>query len=199
MTDDSNGDALFTDDIFTALGDQVRLSQIDEIRSGAGDDIVDLTSLRYESDNGGIRIYGGLGNDIIWTDSGNNTLFGDGGNDRLTGGSGNDIIIGGSGDDTMHGGGGNDIFCFGSKFGSDIIEQVNGGNVTLWFESGSESSWNAETMTYFDGINLVQVTGTSADNITLKFGGDISVLPDGAFLDAASEKIFEDKSKGMIA
>ncbi len=199
MTDDSNGDALFTDDIFTALGDQVRLSQIDEIRSGAGDDIVDLTSLRYESDNGGIRIYGGLGNDIIWTDSGNNTLFGDGGNDRLAGDSGNDIIIGGSGDDTMHGGGGNDIFCFGSNFGSDIIEQVNGGNVTLWFESGSESSWNAETMTYFDGTNLVQVTGTSADNISLKFGGDISGLPDGVFLDAASEKIFEDKSKGMIA
>ena len=39
LTDDANGDALFVEDIYSALGDQARFSQIDEIRAGAGDDI----------------------------------------------------------------------------------------------------------------------------------------------------------------
>jgi hypothetical protein len=44
LTDDACGDALFLDDIYSAFGEQARLSQIDEIRAGAGDDVVDLTS-----------------------------------------------------------------------------------------------------------------------------------------------------------
>jgi hypothetical protein len=66
----------------------------------------------------------------------------------------------------------------------------------LWFEEGSESNWDADTMTYSDGINSVTVSGNV--NVTLKFGADAS-LPEGAFSNEASEKIFEDKNKGMIA
>ena len=48
------------------------------------------------------------------------------------------------------------------------------------------------------------VSGVSADNITLIFGDDGSLRYDelatiGCFDDAASEKIFEDKNKGMLA
>ena len=70
MTDDSNGYALFVDDIYTTLPgtvakQQARIAQINEIRAGAGDDIVDMTSRKFEYVGDGVKIYGGLGNDTI--------------------------------------------------------------------------------------------------------------------------------------
>ena len=155
-----------------------------------------MTSQRFEYVGDAVKIYGGLGNDTIWSNNGRNTLFGDAGNDRIVGGAGNDVIVGGIGNDRLHGGGGDDTFCFGGNWGNDTVKQLAGGSVTLWFEEGSQNNWNAATLTYSDGSNSVTVSGVS--NVTLKFGADAS-LPDGAFADAASEKIFEDKSKGMIA
>jgi hypothetical protein len=196
LTDDANGDALFVDDIYTSFGnDAARLSQIDEIRAGAGDDIIDMTSQKFAYSGSGVKIHGGLGDDTIWANCGSNTLYGDAGNDRLVGASGDDILIGGIGNDSMHGGGGDDIFCFGANFGNDTIEQLAGGSVTLHFETGSDANWNAETLTYTDGANSVTVSGVT--EIKLVFGGSAPV--DGAFADAVSEKIFEDKNKGMIA
>ena len=201
----ANGDALFVEDIYTSFGkDAARIAQIDEIRAGAGDDIIDMTSQRFAYVGDGVKIYGGLGNDTIWANSGSNTLFGDTENDRIVGGSDDDVIIGGSGNDALHGGGGDDIFCFGGNWGSDTVEQLADGEITLWFESGSESNWNADTLTYTDGANSVTVSGVSADNITLKFGDDNSLRYDdlaasGCFDNAASEKIFEDKNKGFLA
>ena len=209
MTDDANGDALFVDDIYTALPgtvaeQQARIAQIDEIRAGAGDDIVDMTSQRFEYVGDGVKIYGGLGNDTIWANNGSNTLFGDAGNDRIVGGAANDVIVGGIGNDSMHGGGGEDIFCFGENWGVDTVEQLSDGEITLWFESGLESNWSADTLTYTDGANSVKISGISAENITLIFGDNGSTLYDelsasGCFDDAASEKIFEDKNKGLLA
>ena len=194
LTDDANGDALFVDDIYTALGEQSRIVMIDEIRTGAGDDVVDMTSQRYGYTGDGVKVYGGLGNDTIWANKGSNTLFGDAGNDRLVGASGNDVIVGGSGNDSMHGGGGEDIFTFGGAFGQDTVEQLAEGSVTLWFETGSESNWNASSLTYTDGVNSVTVSGSV--NVTLRFGTD-AALPAGAFADAASQKVFEEK--GVLA
>ena len=196
LTDDSNGDALFMDDVYTSFGkDDARILMIDEIRAGAGDDIIDLTSQQFAYTGLGMKIYGGLGNDIIWGNTGSNKLFGNAGNDRIIGGTDNDEIIGGSGNDAMHGGGGNDVFCFGENWGNDTVEQLAGSSVTLWFENGSESNWNASTLTYSDGINSVKVSGVS--DVTLKFGE--AALPSGCFDDADSEKIFEDKNKGFLA
>ena len=188
LTDDANGDALFVDDIYTVLGDQSRFSQIDEIRAGAGDDIVDMTSKRYDYTGSAIRIYGGDGSDTLWGGAENNILFGDAGDDRLVGGSGDDILIGGTGNDSLHGGGGADTFCFGADWGNDTVEQLAEGSVVLWFESGSEENWNAETLTYSDGTNSVRVSGCV--DVTLRFGAD-SELPAGAFATAASSKIFK--------
>lgn len=69
------------------------------------------------------------------------------------------------------------------------------GSVTLWFENGS-GTWDETAMTYTDGENTVKVSGVTS--VTIRYGADAS-LPDGAFADAASEKIFEDKAKGMLA
>lgn len=207
LTDDANGDALFVDDIYTELPEgvaeqQSRIARIDEIRAGAGDDVVDLTSQLFEYVGGGLTIRGGMGNDVIWANAGDNTLFGDEGDDRMAGAGGNDVLVGGIGDDYMHGGGGNDIFCFCNGWGNDVVEQLPGGNVVLWFASGNDGNWNDETMTYIDGDNSVRVVGVAPSDITLRFNDDGSeqydeLLAAGAFAEYSSERIFE--SKGMLA
>ena len=209
LTDESNGDTLFVDDIYTAspgniAEKQSRIAQIDEIRAGAGNDIVDMTSQQFEYIGDGLTIRGGEGNDTIWANKGDNFLFGDAGNDRIVGASGNDVIVGGIGKDSMHGGGGNDVFTFCDNWGMDNVEQLATGSVTLWFTSGSLDNWDEATLTYTDGENSVVVSGVTADKVTLKFGDDssaqfASLSSMGAFLDATSERIFEESGKGMLA
>ena len=46
--------------------------------------------------------------------------------------------------------------------------------------------------------NRVKVTGVSADAVTLKFG-EIETAIAGAFESFASEKIFEDQTKALLA
>ncbi|MBQ9337414.1 MAG: hypothetical protein IJS14_08980 [Lentisphaeria bacterium] len=209
LTDDANGDALFVDDIYSELPDEVgevqsRLTKIQAIMAGAGDDVVDMTSQRFEYVGGDMMICGGDGNDTIWANRGGNILFGDAGNDRLVGASGDDAIAGGIGNDSMHGGGGNDVFTFGGNWGADTVRQLADGTVTLWFDSGSEANWNAATLTYADGENSVSVSGVSADKVTLKFGNDGSeeftlLSGIGAFADFTSQKIFETTGPGILA
>lgn len=207
MTDDAIGDALFVDDIYSESPDELglsqsRIAQIDEIRAGAGNDVVDMTSQRFEYIGEGLTIRGGDGNDTIWANKGNNFLFGDAGNDRIVGASGNDVIAGGIGNDRMHGGGGKDMFTFCENWGVDTVEQLAGSSVTLWFASGDESKWNAETLTYMDGDNSVTVKGVAS--VTLKFGNDGSeqyaaLASAGAFAEFTSQKIFEESGKGILA
>ena len=206
MTDDANGDALFVDDIYSALpgeinAQQSRLAKIDEIRAGAGDDVVDLTSQRFAYVGDGVTVRGGLGNDVIWANKGDNWLFGDAGDDRIVGASGDDVLVGGAGNDSLHGGGGDDVFAFGGAWGQDSVAQLAGGTVTLWFQEGIEGNWNEETLTYTDGDNSVTVTGVARENITLRFGNENArygeLLAAGAFSEATSERIFEDR--GMLA
>ena len=205
LTDDANGDVFFLDDIYSAFPEgmdaQARFAKIDAIQAGAGADVVDLTSQRYEYVGGGMTIRGGLGDDVIWANSGDNLLFGDAGNDRIVGASGNDVLVGGAGDDSMHGLGGDDIFVFGGDWGSDTVEQLATGKVTLWFADGDESKWDAASLTYAAGANSVKVSGVS--DVTLKFGDDGSpqyqdLLAVGAFSDFSSDNIFTDKNKGML-
>ena len=208
MTDAANGDALFVDDIYTAFPDgaeaQSRIARINEIRAGAGDDVVDMTSQRFAYTGDGVTVRGGLGNDTVWANKGDNFLFGDAGNDRLVGASGNDVLVGGIGDDRMHGGGGNDVFAFSENWGIDTVVQLADGCVTLWFASGNSNQWDAANLTYADGKNSVTVTGVTTDRVTLKFGDDgteeyATLAAAGAFADASSEKIFEEKGKGILA
>lgn len=212
LTDDANGDAVFVDDEFTELPEEIktqqsRIAKINEIRCGAGDDIVDMTSQRFEYVGNGLTIRGGAGNDTLWANTGENKLFGDAGDDRIVGASGNDVIAGGIGSDRMHGGGGDDVFTFCENWGTDTVEQLATGSVTLWFASGDESNWNVSTLTYTDGDNSVTVTGVTADRITLKFGenspGDkeqFDLLSGmGAFLGFSSELVFEESDNGLLA
>jgi autotransporter passenger strand-loop-strand repeat protein len=205
LSDGENGDAIFVDDVYTDSPEDMaketaRLYKIHEIRAGAGDDIVDMTSQRFEYVGDGLTIRGGDGNDVIWANKGDNRLFGDAGDDRIVGASGNDVIAGGIGNDSMHGGGGNDVFTFCDDWGADTVEQLATGTVTLWFADGDESNWDEKTLTYTDGENSVTVTGITVDKITLKFGenspedaAQFAALSEmGAFDAFTSQKIFEE-------
>ena len=208
LTDAENGDAIFVDDVYTDLPEgveqQSRLFKIQEIRAGAGNDVVDMTSQQFEYTGNGQTIRGGDGNDVIWANKGDNMLFGDKGDDRLVGASGNDVIAGGIGNDSMHGGGGEDIFTFCENWGADEVKQLASGSVTLWFASGDQTNWNEATMTYTDGTNRVTVLGVTAEQVTLKFGDDgsdqfASLSAMGAFADFTSQRINEDSAQGMLA
>lgn len=174
LTDDANGDAFFLDDIYTANGSDARIRKMSEIQAGAGDDIVDLTSVRYayeEHASKQLTIRGGDGNDILWGNAGHNIMFGDDGNDKIYGGSDNDVLIGGTGNDTMLGGGGDDIFCYGSSFdwGSDSITQLAGGTVTLYLDGidRNDCSISGSTLTWNDGTHTGSITlnGVSWDSV----------------------------------
>ena len=208
LSDTANGDALFMDDVYSEFGGAARLSLIREVRAGAGDDIVDMTSNRYSAELAGMTVRGGSGADVIWGAAGGNNLFGDEGNDLISGGVGDDVLAGGAGDDVLAGGGGNDIFTFGENWGKDVVSQAEGGMVTLWFASGDDSKWSASDLTYTDGDNSVTVSGVAADKITLLFGSEKN--PDrfaeldaaGAFLGSTAESIFETESartQGILA
>lgn len=207
LSDSANGDAVFLDDIYSANGAQARLAQIREIRAGAGDDVIDLTSQRYTYDGSGLTLRGGSGNDILWSNGGNNRLFGDDGDDRLVGGSGDDWLIGGSGNDRLFGNGGDDLFVFGGNWGADAVNQLASGTVTLWFDAGDAANWDEAALTYADGLgNSVTVSGVTADRITLKFGNcddDPSLynelVASGAFLETSTAMVREDdRDRGVL-
>ena len=226
LTDKANGDSIFVDDIYSAfpeeLDAQARIAKIDEIRAGAGDDIVDLTSQRFEYIGDGLTVRGGNGDDVIWSNKGDNMLFGDKGNDRIVGAFGNDLLVGGAGNDTLHGGGGNDIFAFGSLWGDDTVEQLAGGSSILWFvgveranvtltadaEDNAVLSCNAGTVKLinikYDDILPAFTSGNEQlqEGLWLRFGDDGSeqyndLLASGAFDAFTSENVFKDR--GMLA
>lgn len=85
--------------------------------------------------NGGVRITGTAGDDVIVGSladdvidglAGNDVICGRAGNDTLAGGDGNDTVRGGQGDDFLSGGDGNDILR--GKLGNDTCRDTSGVN-----------------------------------------------------------------------
>lgn len=111
----SGNDALFVDDTFSQLNalaasESGRLVAIESIDGGAGNDLIDLTTLKFALS--GFSVLGGAGNDTVW---------GGQGADSLSGGDGADVLLGGAGNDTLTGGTGNDVFLFAANSGQDSI------------------------------------------------------------------------------
>ena len=211
LTDSANGDALFMDDIYSEFGAGARLSLIREIRSGAGNDVIDMTSGRYSSAAlAGMTVRGGSGDDVLWGSDGGNMLFGDDGNDRISGGSGSDIIAGGSGNDILNGGGGSDLFTFGENWGDDVVSQINGGSIALWFAE-DESAITAEELDgnviFRSATSSVTVENSALAGLEVHFGSDQSVCftgltAAGAFLGSTAESVFETqtaRAHGILA
>ncbi len=162
----ADADLIYLD---TSNIDAPRLINVTEIYSGDGNDIVDLTSPRYQY--GPVTIDGGTGNDWllgndgsdrIYGRSGKDTIKGYGGNDRLDGGSGNDRVYGGRGNDKLWGSSGNDYLYGG--LGKDTLTGGKGSDKFV-FENNPVKS-NMDTITDFsvkyDSIHLEKDIFTKA-------------------------------------
>lgn len=101
-------DALFLDDVFSDFhasldnAPSARIDSIELIRAGAGNDLLDMTSDRYQANTPGMTLRGEDGHDTIWGTPGEDTIIGGAGDDHLEGGGGQDILTGGSGADSFH-------------------------------------------------------------------------------------------------
>jgi hypothetical protein len=167
-------DALFLDDSFSLPGTVVpRIANVEIVRMGDGDDVVDLTSNLFSV--GDIVLEGGNGNDVLWSSVGLDLLQGGAGNDRIDGGKGNDVEQGGEGSDSfddrfgrnaMDGGAGADVLSDGDNAsfltggrGNDMLQLGRGADVVA-FNKG-------------DGQDTVSSTREAVGNDTLSLGGGI--------------------------
>ena len=106
MTNADRGDAFFLHDFFSdfngglnngfVIDDQgmsgtTRMSGVERILGGDGDDVIDLTSPDYAANN--IQLFGDQGNDILWGSDGNDLIDGGSGLDSMAGGLGEDIFV----------------------------------------------------------------------------------------------------------
>lgn len=125
--------------IVAALQDNGANALAHWIKGGDGDDHL---SARID---GGSRIEGGAGNDIItgreFADflrggDGNDSILGGGGGDDINGNTGDDTINGGAGEDWVSGGQNNDLLLGGA--GNDLV-LGNIGNDTIYGDSGNDT------------------------------------------------------------
>ena len=98
-----------------------RIAKIENINSGIGDDIVDLTSPNYSLEGQNIIVDGGSGNDTLWGSAANETL---------KGGEDDDVLFGGAGTNVLTGGAGADEFQFTKTSTRDTIKDLTGEMVT---------------------------------------------------------------------
>ncbi|MBL6931002.1 MAG: DUF4114 domain-containing protein, partial [Rhodospirillales bacterium] len=158
MTD--GDDALFLDDSYSdSPTGGARISGIENINAGAGDDVVDLTSNTH--DYGDVTVDGGTGDDVIWTSSGDDTLVG---------GAGNDILDGGAGNNTLDGGTGTDVAVFdGDDDDYDISVDNITGVVTVSHKTNGQVNTvkNVETLRFGNmdlAVASIAVIADNADN-----------------------------------
>jgi len=163
----TNGnDAFFIDDVYSnhhrdALltntvqgGDSIaRISNLEVVNAGSGNDVVDLTSSNFVLTTG-VTINGEAGNDVLW---------GSNGNDIIDGGTGDDSIFGGTGSDTLTGGTGSDIFQFTATADNDVISDfdVTNDSINLYYRAADKHT-NAD-LDLIDGILTWDVDNTAND------------------------------------
>jgi Ca2+-binding RTX toxin-like protein len=149
-----------------------RLISIERINTGAGNDVVNLTSTRMAYAD--VVIDGGAGNDVLWSSSGNDYLVGAAGNDNLDANWGNDILDGGIGDDSLSDLGGNNVLLGGA--GNDSI-QTDAGHNLIAGGSGNDSikTGNGKNIIAFNrGDGADTVITSSASRNTISFGKGIA-------------------------
>ncbi|MFZ9469669.1 MAG: hypothetical protein ACO26G_01275 [Rickettsiales bacterium] len=140
-------DALFLDDqSLSVFGSMPKFNNIEEIHAEFGDDVIDMTS--FNLNYGNIKIYGGVGDDILWSNNGDDQIFGEFGNDNIQGGAGNDYLDGGSGNDVIKGYDGDDV-CYGN-YGSDIIYGAKGSDLFLYQDILESTIDNSDIIKDFD-------------------------------------------------
>ncbi len=193
----SGNDALILDDTFTEPGSSLRISNVEVIDAGNGDDIIDLTSETHSY--GDVTILGGTGDDIVWSNAGDDVIDGGEGNDTLWGGSGSDTISGGNGVDVLNGGAGDDVLQYnaddtwGNSWyalndgspGEDGHQHDNGwghhnhnGNGWGHDNDGDDGTGEYVNLGGYNQSNDVFIGGEGADTLQMTSGDDALFLRD---------------------
>ncbi len=162
-------DAIFLDRGLLCQGPNI--AGVERIMTGAGNDLIDLTSYRYGY--GDTILDGGSGNDVLWASSGNDLLSGGSGSDKMDGGAGNDILQGGADNDYLRGWTGKNLLDGGT--GADILlggsgnEQFIGGTGNDIIETGS----GVDIISFNRGDGADCVYGNIGTDNVLSLGGGI--------------------------
>ena len=175
----SGDDAIFLDDRYSLFpeGEGPRVAGVETIDAGAGDDLVDLTSLVYSY--GDVTINGGAGDDILWASGGDDTIDGGIGDDSLFGGAGDDTLIGGTGENVIDGGDGIDTVDY-SGMTSAVDVDLDDNEAETRGHRGRDYDDGDDADEFEDEIkNVENVIGTDEDD---KIRGDDAdnVLTGGA-------------------
>ncbi len=164
--------------LFTSMGDFLTIKNsfgvqlvknVETFLAGNGGDVINLAD--KDITYGNVTIFGGNGDDILWSNIGSDLITGGGGNDIIEGGPGNDNlfggddndqIYGGAGDDTINGDAGNDILYGGTDLGLRDIDKDFFDNVS--FPDLKERTNIADLVP--PGTSALGIAG---DNLTLEF------------------------------
>lgn len=145
-----------------------------------------------ESGCGSDRIFGTIGDDVLYGDdsrggvrgTGHDWIIGNGGNDTIYGEAGNDIIVGGNMDDFIDGGPGNDVID--GRFGVDELSG-GGGNDTFIVRAGNPDAGSGTTT-----IICTQSPGESGR--VLVRGNFKARIPFGTYRSRETTVVIEDRS-----
>ena len=143
LADLAGGTASFAAGVWAAE----RLSSIEGVRAGSGDDTVLGTG-------GADSVDGGGGSDSLVGQAGNDTLLGGAGNDDISGGSGTDSLVGGDGNDTLWGGGGKDTLNGGTGIDRAIYAEATTAllvDLRAGRASFTGTNWPDETLVSIEG------------------------------------------------
>ncbi len=169
----NQGEALFLDS--SSYGDQSasadmtpKIKNIDYIIAGAGGDIVNLAS--KVNTYGPIRIDGGAGDDVLWTNDGDDIVSGLDGNDHIVTGAGNDYLKGQNDDDYLNGG-----------VGADLLDGGNGNDQLKYTVDGQWANAPVGDLYNINGHNQSYDTfrgGAGYDSLTMTEGDDVLLITD---------------------
>ncbi|MDA8817602.1 hypothetical protein N9N27_02245, partial [Planktomarina sp.] len=152
-----------------------RIANIENITSGLGNDIVDLTSPDYSLAGQNITVDGGSGNDTLWGSDANETLLGGVGDDELFGGAGTNILTGGAGADE---------FQFTKTSTNDTIKDfsLSDGDTLKFFNTGgaqfdrSSVSLTGDVLSISDGTGVLTITLAGAGLQLDDLGNDVLII-----------------------
>ena len=152
-----------------------RIANIENITSGAGDDIVDLTSPDYSLAGQNITVDGGSGNDTLWGSDANETLLGGDGDDELFGGAGTNVLTGGAGADE---------FQFTKTSTNDTVKDFSpsDGDTLKFFNTGGAQfdrgsvSLTGDVLSISDGTGVLTITLEGAGLQLDDLGNDVLII-----------------------
>jgi Ca2+-binding RTX toxin-like protein len=152
-----------------------RIENIENITSGLGDDIVDLTSPDYSLAGQNITVDGGSGNDTLWGSDANETLKGGEDDDALFGGAGTNVLTGGTGADE---------FQFTKTSTNDTIKDFSliDGDTLKFFNKGGalfdrdSVSLAGDVLSISDGTAVLTITLEGAGLQLADLGSDVLII-----------------------